>query len=400
MTAQYQLVKNTANALTMDFMGVIGWSFDAQSVNMALNLIEENEPVVINMHSPGGNLGDSIAIKNMLLAHRGEVTVNVYCHCLSGGPVIAMGADTVNMAPDAGMMIHRAWDCFCGHAEGMANYARNLNVNDRMMLESFKARGDKINLSDEELKSAIEAETWYTASDAIEAGLADAILDPTGFEVPESIDIDPDAIEQLVLPTSTPETVLAQLGVKRQPSGLLTMTKAAQASANAPAAKPAVAPVENTFTQDDINEATANAQSDMQARFEKLMPYAQSKGMEWVSAQAAKTNLNVDDIIEIAGEPAKASVEPVVPAVEPAAGGEPKPQASAEGDADLTKIAQDAAAAAVQAVHAQASTSNQVPSGSSEGGQPAADSDEALIAKAQAAAHAANVRNGTAQPTS
>lgn len=389
-TPRYQLVKPHANALKMDFLGVVGWTFDAQSVQIALNSIDENEEVIINMHTPGGDAGEGIAIKNMLLSHRGHVTVNILSYSLSAASIIAMGANTVNMAPDAGFMIHRAWSCFCGNGEEMISQGQSLVKHDEMILQSYKARGEKLNLNDSELNDAIQKETWYTASDAIEAGFVDAILEPQGIEAVEELELNTDELEQLVLPTSTPETVLAQLGVKRQPSGYLTMTKPTTGLANAKgAAAQTAAPVETGITQEQYDQGVAQAHNDMHERYAALMPHAEARGMDWVKAQAAKTHLSVDDILDIAGDAPQASAE------QPEDDTEPKVVSLTPED--FQKQIQDASAAAVRAALAETSDTGGVGSGSSEGGQPTNESINDQIKRAQALAHQDNIRNGTAQ---
>jgi hypothetical protein len=85
--------------------------------------------------------------------------------------VIAMAGDEVRMAENALLMIHNPWTMSMGGAEQLRKDADLLDK----MEENIRTSYARSNLSAEELDAAMEAETYYTAAEALEAGFIDAI---------------------------------------------------------------------------------------------------------------------------------------------------------------------------------------------------------------------------------
>lgn len=128
----------------------------------------------INLHvnSPGGEVYDGIAIYNTLKQHR--ATVNVYVDGLAASiaSVIAMAGDTVTMGRGSHMMIHEAQGFAMGPAEEMRRLADELDAHTLNIAGFYQARagGDV-----EAWRTAMAATTWYTAEEAVSAGLADSV---------------------------------------------------------------------------------------------------------------------------------------------------------------------------------------------------------------------------------
>lgn len=128
----------------------------------------------INLHinSPGGDVFDGIAIHNALKAHPAQVNVHVDALAASIASVIAMAGDTVHMPPSAYLMIHNAWSFAIGDAIELRKTADLLDKINGTIADVYAARGSK---TAEEFKALMSAETWLTAQEAVDAGLADVI---------------------------------------------------------------------------------------------------------------------------------------------------------------------------------------------------------------------------------
>lgn len=130
-------------------------------------------PVTIRVNSPGGSVFGAQAMVAAMRAHGEPITVQVDSLAASAASVIACEAAKVVMAPGAMMMIHKAWGMAIGNEEDMRGTADLLAKIDGQIAETYARRsdGDK-----EEYLALMSAETWFTAEEAVAAGLADEVL--------------------------------------------------------------------------------------------------------------------------------------------------------------------------------------------------------------------------------
>jgi ATP-dependent Clp endopeptidase proteolytic subunit ClpP len=126
----------------------------------------------LHINSPGGEIFDGIAIANALRAHRATVTTYVDSLAASIASVIAMAGDRIVMAPNSQMMIHDGSGFCIGDAADMREMADLL---DRQSDNIASVYANRAGGTVEEWRALMTAETWYTAEEAVEAGLADEV---------------------------------------------------------------------------------------------------------------------------------------------------------------------------------------------------------------------------------
>jgi ATP-dependent Clp endopeptidase proteolytic subunit ClpP len=130
----------------------------------------------INLHlsSPGGSVFDGIAIMNALRAHQADVTVYVDSLAASIASVIAMAGDRVVAMPASEFMIHEASGLTVGNADDMREMADLLDRQSDKIAAIYaeRAGGDV-----EAWRAAMKQETWYSAEEAVAAGLADEVAE-------------------------------------------------------------------------------------------------------------------------------------------------------------------------------------------------------------------------------
>lgn len=130
--------------------------------------------VTVRISSGGGDVYEGIDIMTALKNYDGEVTVIVESLAASAASFIAVGgADRVLMRGSSEMMIHRAWTFMEGNADDVRKTLDDLERQDSKLANIYagKAGGDVQGWLD-----AMSAETWYTAEEAVAAGLADGIV--------------------------------------------------------------------------------------------------------------------------------------------------------------------------------------------------------------------------------
>lgn len=126
----------------------------------------------IYINSYGGSVFEGTAIYNQLKRHTAHKTVYIDGFACSIASVIAMAGDEVVMPKNAMMMIHNAWMCVCGNAAELRKAANDLDtINTAGRGAYLDKAGDK--LDEETLVEMMDAETWLTAEQCIEYGLAD-----------------------------------------------------------------------------------------------------------------------------------------------------------------------------------------------------------------------------------
>lgn len=74
---------------------------DSEQMLRAIRLTDEEVPIDILLHTPGGLVLASEQIAFALLRHKAKVTVYIPHYAMSGGTLIAMAADEVIMDHDA-----------------------------------------------------------------------------------------------------------------------------------------------------------------------------------------------------------------------------------------------------------------------------------------------------------
>lgn len=126
----------------------------------------------LQVNSPGGEVFDGVAIYEALLDHPATVNVTVQSLAASAASFIVQAGDSIEIARNATMMIHDAWGLEIGNAEDMRKMADELDRVSENIADIYAQRAGG---SVTQWRDAMRAETWYSADEAIEAGLADRV---------------------------------------------------------------------------------------------------------------------------------------------------------------------------------------------------------------------------------
>ena len=129
--------------------------------------------ILLRVNSPGGAVYEGIAIANALRSHPANVTVQVDGIAASIASVIAMAGDRVRMMPNAMLMLHDASGLTFGNAADHREMAELLDKISGNIADAYAARAGG---SRDEWRQVMVKETWYTAEEAVEAGLADEVV--------------------------------------------------------------------------------------------------------------------------------------------------------------------------------------------------------------------------------
>lgn len=130
----------------------------------------------LHINSGGGLVFDAVAIYSALRNHPATVDVSVDGIAASAASFVAMAGDTIAIEKPARMMIHDAGGLVIGNAADMRTMADLLDeLSDTIAgIYTDRAGGTVAGWRD-----AMRAETWYSAHDAVKAGLADKVANDT-----------------------------------------------------------------------------------------------------------------------------------------------------------------------------------------------------------------------------
>jgi len=170
----YRIENATSKEATVYLYDEIGWfGIEAEKFVKDLNNIKA-ETIHLRVNSPGGSVFDGTTIYNAVKQHKSKVIAHVDGLAASIVSVIIMGADEVQMAENAFVMIHEPWSIVMGNAEGMRHEADLL---DKVRDTIAKTYMNKSGKDRDEINAMMNAETWLNAQEALEAGFIDSIYD-------------------------------------------------------------------------------------------------------------------------------------------------------------------------------------------------------------------------------
>jgi len=150
------------------------WGITAKQFITDLKSVDSSHNILLRIHSPGGEVFDGNAIYNALKRHAGGVTVQIEGLAASMATVIALAGSPVRMAANGFYMIHNPWGVALGDASGMREQAELLDKIQAGIVNAYVAKSGQ---KPEQVQAWMDAETWFTADEALAAGFIDEITE-------------------------------------------------------------------------------------------------------------------------------------------------------------------------------------------------------------------------------
>ncbi len=126
----------------------------------------------LHINSAGGDVFAGQAIAQAVRDTGAQVIAQVDGLAASAATLPAMAADRVEIAEGGFFMIHNAWTMAIGNANDLTDTAALLAKVDASIAATYARRS---RLGIEDVRQLMDAETWFSAGEAVDAGLADAI---------------------------------------------------------------------------------------------------------------------------------------------------------------------------------------------------------------------------------
>lgn len=130
--------------------------------------------VTVHINSPGGDVFAAHAIHNQLIAYAGNVDVVIDGIAASAATIIAMAGARITMPTNSMMMIHNPAMGLDDHytADDLDKYANALRAVRQSIIAAYMKR---VSVDQAQIEQMMDAETWLTAQECVDMGLADAI---------------------------------------------------------------------------------------------------------------------------------------------------------------------------------------------------------------------------------
>ena len=156
-----------------DFFGIS--AFSPATVRQALADNPEGEELEVEINSGGGSVFAGFEIYSLLYAAKCDTVAIVQSLAGSAASTVMAGCKRVLLSPVAQVMIHLPSSYAEGNQNDMKHEAKVLESITQSILNGYlvhcKGKSDRA-----QLEKLMQAESWITAQDAVELGLADGIL--------------------------------------------------------------------------------------------------------------------------------------------------------------------------------------------------------------------------------
>jgi ATP-dependent Clp protease, protease subunit len=180
--APLALVRNGADVTIEVYDVIVSSEADAQWLGgcpadvfcRELRSLTAGDTAHIRVNSPGGDVFAGVAMAQAVRECAATVIVHVDGYAASAASLIVAAAPDSVIAPAAMVMIHKAWTIALGNADDLMETASLLDKVDGELAATYQAKAGG---TAEEWLAAMAAETWYTGSEAVEAGLVTRVAE-------------------------------------------------------------------------------------------------------------------------------------------------------------------------------------------------------------------------------
>lgn len=172
----YRIDNAAADEATVYLYDIIDeyWGISAGQFVKDLMAIKAST-IHLRIHSPGGDALAGRAMATAIRAHKATVIAHVDGLAASAASSVALAADEVEIAQGAFIMIHRASSVAWGTADDFVALAALLQkVDGEIEADYVRETGNTA----EAIRVWMDAETWFTADEAVNNGFADRVVEP------------------------------------------------------------------------------------------------------------------------------------------------------------------------------------------------------------------------------
>ena len=148
------------------------WGISAKDVAQAISALAPTDTLRLRINSPGGDVFEGQAMATAIRQHPGKTIAHIDGLAASAATFISAAADEVEISEGAFYMIHNGWTIALGDKRVMTDTAMLLGKVDASIINTYAQR---TGASVEQLAAWMDAETWFTAEEAVSHKFADRL---------------------------------------------------------------------------------------------------------------------------------------------------------------------------------------------------------------------------------
>ncbi|MES2972396.1 MAG: head maturation protease, ClpP-related [Pseudomonadota bacterium] len=147
------------------------WGANAAGLVTALAAVAD-KTVHLHINSPGGDVFEARAMSAAIVAHAKPVIGHIDGVAASAATYLALACSEVRMTDGGLFMVHNSWTFAYGNKDELRATADLLEKIDGTIAADYRK---KTGASEAQVKTWMDAETWFTAQEALDAKFIDAI---------------------------------------------------------------------------------------------------------------------------------------------------------------------------------------------------------------------------------
>jgi ATP-dependent Clp protease protease subunit len=147
------------------------WGASAASLITAL-AGHQDKIVHLHINSPGGDVFEARAMSAAVVSHPSQVVAHIDGLCASAATYLALACNEVRMTDGGLFMVHNSWTLAYGNKSELRDTANLLEKIDGTIIADY-AR--KTGATTDQVVAWMDATTWFTAQEALDAKFIDAI---------------------------------------------------------------------------------------------------------------------------------------------------------------------------------------------------------------------------------
>ena len=143
----------------------------ASATSLIKALAEAGDHVIhLHINSPGGDVFEARAMAAAMVAHSKPVIAHIDGVAASAATYLALAASEVRMSDGGLFMVHNSWTMAMGDRTELRSTADLLEKIDGTIAADYRR---KTGASAEQVANWMNAETWFTAQEALDNGFVD-----------------------------------------------------------------------------------------------------------------------------------------------------------------------------------------------------------------------------------
>jgi len=162
------------NEHTIKLYGPIGGYFGTTAADLLAQIPDDAETVYLRIHSPGGSVGDGLAMYNALRDHKARIVAIVDGYAASSASFVMLAGDEIRVHRSSMIFVHNPWTYAEGNSKDLRKVAEDLDKHGEAILDIYQQRTGKTR---KELADMMDGETFFLGTEAVEKGFATMVID-------------------------------------------------------------------------------------------------------------------------------------------------------------------------------------------------------------------------------